>query len=319
MRKLVYVLVAVFVCISCQNKQGTNASGDQSEEAPKVIDYSNVKEKSFSELFTEIEPNQIKESPFDLFPKINGVVTAGDSTVFNSMVIGDGALGQMIGKYVTIFYKEWVKTHKAILLIAFVFVGFIAYTFINVSQMFRINGAVQTWFNVIVKDITLLGQMQWLPLLAGMLLALSQYVPEMVDKRLKLTLHLPLPERKIMWVMMAYGAAVLVTLFVLTYLILALWLGIYYPREIVVSAVWASLPWFLAGLTAYFCVAWISLEPVWRQRIGDALIAVCLLSLFFFNAKSGAYVPFVFYGAAIVVAVSVLPLYSMFRFKDGVQ
>lgn len=102
MRKLVYVLVAVFVCISCQNKQGTNASGDQSEEAPKVIDYSNVKEKSFSELFTEIEPNQIKESPFDLFPKINGVVTAGDSTVFNSMVIGDGALGQMIGKYVTI-------------------------------------------------------------------------------------------------------------------------------------------------------------------------------------------------------------------------
>ncbi|HBL33181.1 MAG TPA: hypothetical protein DDZ96_05100, partial [Porphyromonadaceae bacterium] len=189
----------------------------------------------------------------------------------------------------------------------------------NVNQMFRVNGAVQTWFNVIVKDITLLGQMQWLPLLAGVLLALSQYVPEMVDKRLKLTLHLPLPEKNIMAAMLGYGAAVLVTLFALTYLILTVGLGVYYPSEIVHSALWASLPWFLAGLTAYFCVAWVCMEPVWRQRIADTLMAVCLLSLFFIDAKSGAYATFVFYSIAIVCVVAAFPLYSMVRFKDGVQ
>lgn len=102
MRTTILFLSAMAVLFaSCQQTQKTDAT-NQTETAVTTIDYSNVKAKAFADLFTEIKANEIKESPFDLFPKINPVVTSGTTDSFNSMVVGDGALGNMIGKYTTI-------------------------------------------------------------------------------------------------------------------------------------------------------------------------------------------------------------------------
>ncbi len=107
--------------------------------------------------------------------------------------------------YQAIFYKEWIKTRMILLLLLLVFAGMIAYSFINTAQLFRVAGAVNTWENTIMKDIPLISEMKWLPVLAGLLLAIVQYVPEMQNKRLKLTLHLPLPETRIIYSMLVYG------------------------------------------------------------------------------------------------------------------
>lgn len=98
---LLFFSIVSILFTSCQ--QAPKSDGTNQEEAvTKQIDYTNVKEKAFAELFTEIKANEIKESPFDLFPKVNPVVTSGTAESFNSMVVGDGALGNMIGKYTTI-------------------------------------------------------------------------------------------------------------------------------------------------------------------------------------------------------------------------
>ncbi|MDR1624561.1 MAG: hypothetical protein LBS04_06280 [Tannerellaceae bacterium] len=219
----------------------------------------------------------------------------------------------------SIFYKEWIKTRRILLLSLVVFAALITYIFINVEQMFRINGATQVWTETILKDISVLTRIQWLPLILSVLFGVSQFVPEMSNKRLKLTLHLPMPENKIMFSMLAFGLSGLLILYAITYMAILGGLNIYYPPEIVWSMVEASLPWFLAGLAGYLFVAWICIEPVWRHRVFNTLIAAYALTFFMISAKSGAYMPFIPYLLAIIIVAHFFSFYSMYRFKDGSQ
>lgn len=102
--KKTLLLLSVFTILfaSCQQAPKSNPETQEETAEAQQIDYTNVKEKSFSDLFAEIKANEIKESPFDLFPKVNSVVTSGTLDSFNSMVVGDGALGNMGGKFTTI-------------------------------------------------------------------------------------------------------------------------------------------------------------------------------------------------------------------------
>ena len=222
--------------------------------------------------------------------------------------------------YQALFYKEWIKTRRVIWLAGIIFTGMIIYSFIDMGQAFRVGGAVTTWSNVLLKDASILpSAIRWAPLLAALLLAFSQFVPEMVNKRLKLTLHLPLPETNIMSSMLCYGVAVLLALYLFVYAILLTGLAVYYPYEILMMMTAKSLPWFLGGLAGYLLAAWVCLEPVWRQRICNSFIAICALSLFFLDAPSGAYLPLLGWLAAIALAAFGFPFYSASHFKEGKQ
>jgi len=219
-----------------------------------------------------------------------------------------------------LFYKEWVKTRRIIILIGAIFAGIIIYSFINTGQTFRIGGSVQAWADIILKDAPVFPSIiQWLPLLTALLLAFAQFVPEMTNKRLKLSLHLPMPETKIISTMLCYGLVILVIIYLITYIILITGLSFYYPQEIRILAFWKSLPWFIAGLTGYLLATWICLEPVWSQRIYNAFISICILALFFIRAQSGAYLPLLYVLAIIVIIGFGLPFYSATRFKEGKQ
>lgn len=219
-----------------------------------------------------------------------------------------------------LFYKEWIKTRRVILLLGIILLALIIYSFINTGQMFRIGGAVQTWTNIILKDMPFLPEViKWFPLLAGLLLGLVQFIPEMTDKRLKLTLHLPLPEGKILSSMLIYGIISLLILYLLFYLILFFGLQVYYPAEIIKVMNWQIIPYLLGGIGSYFFAAWICLEPTWRQRVFNTLAAIAGISLFYMDAKPGAYVTFIPFLITFVVIGFLFPFYSTSRFKDGAQ
>jgi len=218
-----------------------------------------------------------------------------------------------------LFYKEWIKTRKILLLSLIIFAALIIYTFIDVEQMFRVGGATQVWTDTILKDINVLERMQWLPLILSVLFGLSQFVPEMTNKRLKLTLHLPMPESKTTFAMLAYGVLSLLSLFVIVYAAIIIGMSFYYPSEMIQNMFNSSLPWFMAGLTGYLFVAWICIEPVWRQRVFNSLIAVYALTFFMITAKSGAFSPFIPYLVVTTFVVFFFSFYSMSRFKDGAQ
>lgn len=88
-KNLLLMLCSSVMFCSCHRARNPES---QQKEA-KQIDYSNVKEKSFSELFEEIQPDQIEGNPFHILTKDYAVVTAGPADSFNSMVIGEGMLG----------------------------------------------------------------------------------------------------------------------------------------------------------------------------------------------------------------------------------
>jgi hypothetical protein len=189
----------------------------------------------------------------------------------------------------------------------------------KINEGIRSLSMVAYWESFIQKDGSFFPYFEYLPLLLGVLLAITQYVPELQFKRLKLTLHLPLNENKIMLTMLAYGVGVVLLFVLITLPLLLLGLSQSFPPEIVWAAFQNVLPWFLAGFVSYLVAAWICIEPQWKQRILNAIPGICLLSFFFIHAKSGAYQPFDPYLIGAVIVVSFFAFYSTTRFKEGVQ
>ncbi len=221
--------------------------------------------------------------------------------------------------YQSLFYKEWIKTRKLTGLLVILFAGLITYIFIDILQQLRTAGNVGFVETVVQKDIHLLPLIKYLPVLAGILLAINQYTPEMQNKRLKLTLHLPMSESSIVSAMLGYGFVVMFLLLSISFTTLLIGLRILFPIEIVCANLFSALPWFLAGLAGYLVASWVSLEPVWKYRVLNAIPGLCLLSFFFISAKSGGLVTFLPELVAIIVVSFSFGYYSTARFKEGAQ
>lgn len=220
--------------------------------------------------------------------------------------------------YKSIFYKEWIKTRYMVMLLYIVFAAFITYVFMKASQGIKISGAINFIELIIQKDVLLITYLKYLPLLAGIVLAIVQFVPEMQNKRLKLTLHLPFGEARILNSMLVYGLLVMLAIFIPAVIALVLGLSVSFPHEVVMQNFWAGLPWFLAGLAGYFLTAWICFEPTWRQRVIN-IIPAAAVHFFLLDAASGAYNTFLPYLAAFIVISFFFSYYSVARFKDGAQ
>jgi hypothetical protein len=230
-----------------------------------------------------------------------------------------GIPSRLIIMYKSLFYKEWIKTRTTIIVLAALFLGIGIYSFMSLSANVRLLGLVNLWEEAIQKDTAMFPYFKYLPLLAGVLVAITQYIPELQFKRLKLTLHLPLNENNIVFTMLLYGFGVVFVLSFVTLALLLLGLRRYFPAEIVSSAFQQILPCFLAGPAAYLIASWICLEPQWKQRILNAIPGIIALSFFFLRAKSGAYQPFDPYLTGWVIIAFSFAFYSTTRFKEGIQ
>ncbi|MDR0833989.1 MAG: hypothetical protein LBN93_07410 [Candidatus Symbiothrix sp.] len=221
--------------------------------------------------------------------------------------------------YKSLVYKEWIKTRSVIGVLFLIFLGVGIYSFMHISADIRLLGLVNLWEEAIQKDPAMFPYFKYLPLLAGVLLAITQYVPELQFKRLKLTLHLPLKDDTIVLTMLLYGFGVVLLLSFVTLALLLLGLSRRFPAEIVGTTFQQLLPWFLAGPAAYLIASWICLEPQWKQRILNIIPGIIALSFFFLRAKSGAYQPFDPYLTGLVIVAFSFAFYSTTRFKEGIQ
>ena len=219
----------------------------------------------------------------------------------------------------SLLYKEWIKSRWTLLAMLAALAAVVAYILVDVSRIIRVSSEVATWEMVIQNGVTFINQLNFLPLIGGILLGVVQFVPEMTNKRLKLTLHLPMPETKILLSMLVFGLISLFALFCLTYISVYLGLSRFFSYEIVMWNLNLLLPWLLGGLAAYLLTVWICLEPVWKQRIFDAIIGILIASLFYFKAMPGAYWPLLGYLIVLMVLSISFSFYSLIRFKDGEQ
>lgn len=218
-----------------------------------------------------------------------------------------------------IFYKEWIKTRWYLLVVSVVCGGFLAYVVGRLFKVVELKGAGHIWEVVVLKNALFIDPLTYIPLGVGLLLGIFQYMPEMQRKCFKLTLHLPYPAQRMVFAMLKYGSIVLTLIFGLMCLALYLALDRIFPAELTSRILLSSLPWFLAGYAAYYFTAWITLEPTWKRRVMNMLVAAFTLYAYFLAPAPEAYNSFLPYLAVFTFALLSLSWLSVVRFKLGCQ
>jgi len=219
-----------------------------------------------------------------------------------------------------ILYKEWIKLRWAVIVIAGLTVLSLAYSIGMINYYIEFQGAFSNWMYVIGKSLLLknIVFVKVLPLITGLAFALLQFVPEMTNKRMRLSYHLPIAEKKLL--LSSVGIGFMFLLIEIMFLFFGLWLvvSMNYPAEVVQKALMSTVPWFLGGSAMYFMGAFIILEPSWIYRIIYGVVAYALIDL---NYQASTYDQYQRLWVLILL-VAVMPLTIMFaghRFRRGTK
>lgn len=219
----------------------------------------------------------------------------------------------------SIIYKEWLKIRKVSVLSFVVGVLFVIGLYLTVRHDLIMSDPESFWNSIVNRRYIYFSTFEYVPLLMGLAIAVAQFVPEVIEKRIKLTLHLPLNEETVVLRMVGFGLAVTVGIFAVLFAMFYS-VGLYYfPSEIVRMAALTVTPWFLAGLAAYLLGAFVILEPVWKYRILYILFSAAFLQLFFKSSLAGAYEPVLPLLVILVGMCTVSTLFSIYRFRKGVM
>jgi hypothetical protein len=217
----------------------------------------------------------------------------------------------------SILYKEWLKLKWIFLIVTITGIAAIISIFLNVKHDILFGGATNYWYSFLFMGLQYYQVVKYLPLAIGIAIGVGQYFPETVNKRIKLSFHLPVNEDKILITMMLCGTITL--LLTLGSMFLLFWgLSVhYFPAEIVHAAVVTVTPWFLAGFVIYYFISLIVLEPVWKYWIFYALIGYSFVSLFLESSIAGGYEPVIYKLTILTLLLSLSLLFSAYRFRKG--
>ena len=219
----------------------------------------------------------------------------------------------------SMIFKEWLKTRWILLSIIVLTSLVLAKIFLTVAYEIRFYEANNYWYNLIFKNYIFFSWLLYIPALSGLILAIAQYYPEISEKRLKLTLHLPAKEESILMSMIVYGLGALLIIFILTILAGGLLSGYFFPAEICVSVLITAYPWFLAGLVTYLAAAGIFIEPRWTQRIAMIIITISFISCLFYVRTYDLYINSLTEFTILSLLFIVFSLYATNRFRRGVM
>ena len=114
-----------------------------------------------------------------------------------------------------IITKEFLKTRRAFWCSLILALFFTIYALLGINRVIATHGVEHVWLIMLMKDQTFIDAIKYVPLLCGLLVGLSQMVPEMQQNRLKLTLHLPCPSFRLLVTMLTTGFVELTVVFLI--------------------------------------------------------------------------------------------------------
>lgn len=219
-----------------------------------------------------------------------------------------------------LFYKEWIKTRTAFFCSLLVGVGVVFYIFIGVENKITLMGAKNYTLNILYSNppVIYYSLLRYLPLLAAVSIGISQYVPEVAQRRIRLTLHLPVGNRTL-FIGMAFYGLLLITIFNAIVLGFFLWknsfhfsvrsyhIGTSYRMGLVSRRYWV-----------YNYIAFTALEPNRLRQLFYALTGLIVLSLYFYDVPfHGAYGSSTPVLALLALLSCPLILFSGYRLNKG--
>ena len=197
--------------------------------------------------------------------------------------------------------------------------GFTGYSMLRINRVIMLKGVEHVWEVMLQRDAVFVNLLQYIPLLAGVLLSVVQLVPEMQRKCLKLTLHLPCSQLRMLFLMLSYGVVALLVCFGMNYLLMYCFLHPILAEELVHRILWTAATWYVAGFAGYLLVSWVILEPAWKRRIFNLLVSALVLRVFFLSDTPEAYTGFLPFLSMFTLLTSSFSWLSVLRFKEGQQ
>jgi hypothetical protein len=217
----------------------------------------------------------------------------------------------------SIVYKEWIK----IRLVVWVALGLSLVALVNIFLKVRHDilfvDAANYWYSFLFRGYTYFGILKFLPFVTGLAIAIAQYFPETVNKRIKLTFHLPVSENGVLISMHAFGVLVLIGLLASVIGLFTAGSAIFFPGNIIRASLLTMMPWFLGGISTYFLVALVLLEPLWIFRGLYSAVAAGFIIIFYTGAAIGAFKPILLPLTLLTVLLSCVVLFSGYRFRKG--
>ena len=220
--------------------------------------------------------------------------------------------------YKALLHKEIIKTGRAFWVCLALAVFFTGYAILGVNRVIATHDVAHVWLIMLMKDQTFIDSIKYIPLLCGLIIGIAQMAPEMQQRRLKLTLHLPVSSLRLMLTMLCAGLAELT----LIYLIMTAGIAIYYcgliAREMTQLVILSALPWCLAGYTAYLFTAAVCLEVhmATPHPRGSSRRCHCVL-LFHAAHPLGAYNSILPAAVFFTILLVLLSYVSVNRFRQG--
>ncbi len=216
-----------------------------------------------------------------------------------------------------LIYKEWLKTRWFASIALLLNLGVLIYIFIALRSNFLSAGGTIYLSTLMTYKTQFFSLYRYIPLGIALLIGLSQFVPEITDKRIKLALHLPLHNLQIIYIMVAYGFVLLLMTLIPGILIFTGLISVYLPAEITIPVLQTMSPWLLGGFCAYFLIATVALEPAWKFRFLYILVSYKVLTLFFMYLSIGNAVSLLPVLCLITGLSGIAPVYTSYRFNKG--
>ena len=216
-------------------------------------------------------------------------------------------------------YKEWIKLRLYWVLLLVGSAGFAAFLCLRLRNVHQFHDAVSIWSAWIFKGYLFFASFQYVPLGAGVVLGALQFLPETLSKRVRLVLHLPLGEERVISHHLLAGILLLTLIFAPAVALFGITSWLYFPVEFQRNLALTLAPWLLAGYAGYLLTATLLLENAWRHRVFYLLLGGATLRLFYLGEFYDVYLRvlpgFVFWTAALFT----LPLFSSYRFRKGLE
>lgn len=221
--------------------------------------------------------------------------------------------------YRAIVFKEWLKIRWTYLAVSVVFAGVLVNLALQLNYAVKFDGAMNVWYSTIFRHWRFYSLLQYVPLFAGAAVAIAQFVPEVLQSRMKLTFHLPVRENGVLLSMLSVGFLAVGILFVVALVALSFVTLLHFPIEVLKSVLLTSVPWFLAGFAAYVILAAVVAEPRWVRRAILLLLGYGMLDAFVLEGSYNAYAHSLQWFVLLTGCWSIAVLLSGHRFRRGVR
>lgn len=216
-----------------------------------------------------------------------------------------------------IFYKEWLKTRRTFWVCLLLAAILAVYAIMCVRRVSASHGVEHIWLIMLMKDQIFIDAIKFFPPLAALAIGFAQMNPEMQLKRLKLTLHLPYPQGKLVTAMVSTGLLECLAIYLLQAVAIAVYYGTVVTSEMTMHVMLTTIPWYLAGLNTYLFTASVCLEGRWRRRLAIGLTGVGVVCVFYMQSMPQAYNGMLFGTTLFTLLLMLLSVNSVNRFKEG--